>query len=57
MSRIGCESEKHVPKIVSRVIAEAPNNFVIQSALVRCIEVIENHNKIVCAVSGGQIAM
>lgn len=36
-----------------RVIAESPDNFVIQNALVRCAEIIDRHNKIMCSVSGG----
>ena len=40
-----------------KMIAESPDNFVIQNALLRCAEVIDSHNKIMCSVSGGLIAM
>lgn len=36
-----------------KLIAEAPDNFVIQNALLRCAEVTDSHNKIMCSVSGG----
>lgn len=36
-----------------KLIAESPDNFVIQNALLRCAEVIDSHNKIMCSVSGG----
>ena len=39
------------------LIAESPDNFVIQNALLRCKEVIDSHNKIMCSVSGGQTVM
>lgn len=38
---------------VDKLIAEAPDNFVIQNALLRCAEVVDSHNKIMCSVSGG----
>ena len=38
---------------VDALIAEAPDNFVIQNALVKCVEVLEEHNKVMCSVSGG----
>ena len=40
---------------VDALIAEAPDNFVIQNALVKCVEVLEEHNKVMCSVSGGRI--
>ncbi len=42
---------------VDKLIAEAPDNFVIQNALLRCAEVVDSHNKIMCSVSGGQTVM
>lgn len=42
---------------VKQLVAEAPENFVIQDALIRCEEIIGAHNKIMCSVSGGLIAM
>lgn len=38
---------------LQQLIAEAPDNFVIQNALIRCAEVVAEHTKIVCSVSGG----
>lgn len=35
------------------IIANAPDNFVIRNALVKCYEVVHEHNKIVCSISGG----
>lgn len=34
-------------------IAEAPDNFVIRDALVRCFTITREHNKIMCSISGG----
>lgn len=39
--------------IIEKVIAEAPDNFVIKDALIRCYEIVGEHNKIMCSVSGG----
>lgn len=39
------------------IVANAPDNFVIRNALVKCYEVVHEHNKIVCSVSGGATAM
>lgn len=38
---------------IDKIIAAAPENFVIQDALIRCAEIIDSHNKIMCSVSGG----
>ena len=38
---------------LEEIIAEAPDNFVIQDALAKCFEVIASHKKIACSVSGG----
>lgn len=38
---------------VENLIAGAPDNFVIQDALVKCIEVVGEHKKIACSISGG----
>lgn len=35
------------------IVADAPDNFVIQDALARCYEIIQEHQKIMCSVSGG----
>lgn len=35
------------------LVASAPDNFVIQNAIIRCYEIINSHNKIVCSISGG----
>lgn len=35
------------------LISESPDNFVIRDALLRCVEVIDLHNKIMCGISGG----
>lgn len=40
-------------KTIEEIIKESPDNFVIQNALCRCFEIIEQHNKIVVLVSGG----
>lgn len=37
------------------IIADAPDNFVIRNALVKCYEVVHEHSKIICSVSGGAI--
>ena len=44
-------------KDLQAVLAEAPNNFVIRDALARCWEVMSEHRKVLCSVSGGQIVM
>lgn len=47
-----------MPKVdIDALLAEAPDNFVIRDALVKCVEVLEEHEKVLCAVSGGQTAM
>ncbi len=38
---------------INQLISEAPDNFVVQDALIRCAEIIDSHTKIVCPVSGG----
>lgn len=38
---------------LEQVLAEAPDNFVILDALERCFEVVRDHKKIMCSVSGG----
>lgn len=38
---------------LERILNEAPDNFVIQDALIRCYEIVSTHNRIVCSVSGG----
>lgn len=35
------------------IITSSPNNFVIQDALARCFEVVQEHKRIVCSCSGG----
>lgn len=35
------------------IIEAAPDNFVIQNALIKCYEVVHSHNKIACSISGG----
>lgn len=35
------------------IISQAPDNFVIQDALAKCYEVVEEHNHILCSCSGG----
>lgn len=38
---------------IDTLIADAPDNFVIKDAICRCYEVVSEHSKICCAVSGG----
>ena len=38
---------------VDKLLAGAPNNFVIVDALAKCVEVVEEHKKIMCSISGG----
>lgn len=38
---------------LDELIQNAPDNFVIQNALIKCAEVIDSHEKIMCSVSGG----
>ena len=38
---------------IQNIISSAPNNFVIRDALVKCFEVIQEHDNICCSVSGG----
>lgn len=40
-------------KTIEQIIAESPDNFVIQDALCRCFEIIESHKKIAVLISGG----
>ena len=43
---------------LEEIIAASPDNFVIRNALVKCYEVVHEHNKIVCSVKwGGAIVM
>lgn len=36
-----------------KLIASAPDNFVIRDALIKCAEVVDSHDNIFCSVSGG----
>lgn len=38
---------------LEQILNDAPDNFVIQDALIRCYEIVSTHNHIVCSVSGG----
>ena len=38
---------------LDELIQNAPDNFVIQNALIKCAEVIDSHEKIMCSASGG----
>ena len=38
---------------LEQILNDAPDNFVIQDALIRCYEIISTHSRIVCSVSGG----
>lgn len=42
---------------VDKLLAGAPNNFVIVDALAKCVEVVEEHKKIMCSISGGATVM
>lgn len=42
---------------LEQILREAPDNFVIQNALIKCYDVVSSHNHIACSVSGGAIAM
>ena len=42
---------------LEEIIAASPDNFVIRNALIKCYEVVHEHNKIVCSVSGGATVM
>lgn len=35
------------------IISQSPDNFVIRNALIKCYEVVQNHKRIVCSISGG----
>jgi len=35
------------------IIDSSPDNFVIRDALIRCFEVVQEHQHIVCSCSGG----
>lgn len=39
---------------LEEIISNAPNNFVIKDALVKCYEEVQLHNRILCLISGGQ---
>lgn len=43
----------NIPPDLEKILSDAPENFVIQSALIRCWEVTQDHKKILCSVSGG----
>ena len=47
------EIEVRVIVDVDKLLAGAPNNFVIVDALAKCVEVVEGHKKIMCSISGG----
>ncbi len=38
---------------INAILSEAPENFVIQSSLEKCADVVSTHKKILCSVSGG----
>lgn len=38
---------------IEKLLASAPENFVVRDALVKCVEVVKYHNNICCSVSGG----
>ena len=38
---------------IEELIVASPDNFVIRDALVKCYEVVEQHDKIMCSISGG----
>jgi len=38
---------------IDKLLADAPNNFVITDALAKCAEVVDEHQKVVCSISGG----
>lgn len=38
---------------IDEILQSAPDNFVIQSALIRCFEVMESHSSVAVSVSGG----
>lgn len=42
---------------VDKLLAGAPNNFVIVDALAKCVEVVEEHKKVMCSISGGATVM
>jgi len=42
---------------IDKLLADAPNNFVIEDALAKCVEVLEEHKKVMCSISGGRIVM
>lgn len=37
----------------TELLASVPDNFVIRDALIRCAEIVDSHNDIYCAISGG----
>lgn len=42
---------------IEELIVASPDNFVIRDALVKCYEVVEQHDKIMCSISGGGTVM
>ncbi len=38
---------------LEKILADAPDNFVIRDALERCFEIVQDHQNIMCSVSGG----
>lgn len=42
---------------LKKLIEESPNNMVIRNALVKCVEVLDTHEKVMLSVSGGRTVM
>ena len=42
-----------MPIDIDALLQDAPDNFVIQNALEKCVDVVSHHRKIMCSVSGG----
>ncbi len=42
-----------MPIDIDALLQDAPDNFVIQNALEKCVDVVSHHQKIMCSVSGG----
>ncbi len=42
---------------IDKLLADAPKNFVIVDALAKCVEVVGEHQKIMCSISGGATVM
>ncbi len=38
---------------INQILADAPDNFVIQNALIQCVDVLASHRNVMCSVSGG----